>query len=254
MGFAGVCLGWRQRGPELELWRGGGYPGPIILFDTRVETTPQCGAIIRNGRAKRHQTACDGGTRESLGAPAPGGAMTMGLLETVYCPGHRFALPILLIVLVLCLPGCDYGRMKDDEAINTYQTSLPDMPSKTIPTEGGIERLREAVPADLKNPLPHTQEVVERGKERYGTYCLQCHGPAGNGFGTVGQSFAPLPTDLTGSYVQKQSDGGLYAKIGLGFRRHPPLAGTVSEQDRWAIIHYLRSLSPARKVSLLPSA
>ncbi len=31
------------------------------------------------------------------------------------------------------------------------------------------------------------------------------------------------------------------------------MATTVSEEDRWAIIHYLRSLSPARKVSLLPS-
>ena len=166
---------------------------------------------------------------------------------------HRLDLLILLIMFLLYLPGCDYGRMKEDEAINTYQTSLPDMPPKTIPTVDGIERLKEAVPRDLRNPLPRTQQVVERGKERYGFYCLQCHGLSGNGFGTVGQSFAPLPTDLTGSYAQKQSDGGLYAKIGLGFRRHPPMATTVSEEDRWAIIHYLRSLSPARKASLLPS-
>ena len=166
---------------------------------------------------------------------------------------HPLDLLILLTMLVLYLPGCDYGRMKEDEAINTYQTSLPDMPLKTIPTVDGIERLKEAVPRDLNNPLPRSQGIVERGKERYGFYCLQCHGPTGNGFGSVGQSFAPLPTDLTTSYVQKQRDGELYAKIGLGFRRHPPMATTVSEEDRWAIIHYLRSLSPARKVSWLPA-
>jgi mono/diheme cytochrome c family protein len=176
----------------------------------------------------------------------------MRVSETACRAGQNLIIPVLLISLLLCLPGCDYGRMKEDEAINTYQTSLPDMPAKTIPTADGIERLKEAVPRDLKNSLPNTQ-VVDRGKERYGFFCIQCHGLTGNGFGTVGQSFAPLPTDLTGSYVQKQSDGGLYAKIGLGFRRHPPMATTVSEADRWAIIHYLRSLNPARKVSLLPS-
>jgi mono/diheme cytochrome c family protein len=164
---------------------------------------------------------------------------------------HRLDLLILLTILVLYLPGCDYGRMKEDEAINTYQTSLPEMPFKTIPTTDGIERLKEAVPRDLKNPLPRSQGIMDRGKEQYGFYCLQCHGPTGNGFGSVGQSFAPLPTNLTTSYVQKQKDGELYAKIGLGFRRHPPMVTTVSEEDRWAIIHYLRSLNPARKLSLL---
>ena len=177
----------------------------------------------------------------------------MRISECFCRPRQCFDLLILLILAVTCLPGCDYGRMKEDEAINTYQTSLPDMPLKTIPTVDGIERLKEAVPRDLNNPLPRSQGIVERGKERYGFYCLQCHGPTGNGFGSVGQSFAPLPTDLTTSYVQKQRDGELYAKIGLGFRRHPPMATTVSEEDRWAIIHYLRSLSPARKVSWLPA-
>ncbi len=125
----------------------------------------------------------------------------MRMPECVCRPRQRLDLLILLIMFLLYLPGCDYGRMKEDEAINTYQTSLPDMPSKTIPTADGIERLKEAVPRDLKNPLPRAQQVVERGKERYGFYCIQCHGPTGNGFGTVGQSFAPLPTDLTGSYA-----------------------------------------------------
>jgi hypothetical protein len=42
--------------------------------------------------------------------------------------------------------------------------------------------------------------------------------------------------------VQKQSDGELFVKISLGFGRHPPLANTVSEPDRWAVVNYIRSL------------
>jgi hypothetical protein len=42
-----------------------------------------------------------------------------------------------------------------------------------------------------------------------------------------------------------QSDGELYAKIRLGFRRHPLLYSTISENDTWAVIVYLRSLGPS---------
>jgi hypothetical protein len=58
----------------------------------------------------------------------------------------------------------------------------------------------------------------------------------------VGQSFAPLPSNLGESPTQGQSDGQLFYKIGLGSGRHPPLAGTISEEGRWAVVHYLRSL------------
>jgi hypothetical protein len=158
------------------------------------------------------------------------------------CEGLRLILALVVAVLLWSLCGCDYARMKDDEAINTYQTTMPDMPQKTVPVGGGLEVVKESSAQKLKNPLPNNLESIDWGRVRYGFYCLQCHGPKGDGAGTVGQSFAPLPTHLARSYVQKQSDGELFVKISLGFRRHPPLATTVAENDRWAIIHYLRSL------------
>jgi hypothetical protein len=58
----------------------------------------------------------------------------------------------------------------------------------------------------------------------------------------VGQSFTPLPTDLTSRVTLAQKDGELYAKIRLGFRRHPVLFTTVSAEDAWAVIIYVRSM------------
>jgi len=138
--------------------------------------------------------------------------------------------------------GCDYGRMKEQESIRTYETSLPQMPQGTIPVGGGIETVRTSRPDALRNPLPSTPAPVERGKQAYGHYCIMCHGPKGDGNGTVGQSFAPLPSNLRESPVQGQSDGELFYKITLGSGRHPSLADTVSEEDRWAVIYYLRAL------------
>jgi hypothetical protein len=142
-----------------------------------------------------------------------------------------------------------YGRMMNDEAINTFQTSLPVMPKGTIPIDGGIEMLRRSDPKTLNNPLPLTPAVLEQGRKVYTYFCIQCHGPRLDGRATVGQSFFPLPADLLDHRVQSQSDGELFYKVSLGYKRQPPLYATVSVSDRWAVLRYLRILAEGRKRS-----
>ena len=132
--------------------------------------------------------------------------------------------------------------MREDEAVQTFKARMPLMSSTAIPAHGGIEVLRDADPDRLTNPVPSTPESVAEGKQRYVYYCVQCHGPAADGNGTVGQSFAPLPTDLRSPEVQEQSDGSLFARISLGYLRHPPLWYTVAEEHRWALVNYIRAL------------
>jgi len=149
-----------------------------------------------------------------------------------------------IIAVVLFLPawGCNYGRMNEQETIKTYEQTVPAMPEGTIPADGGVEILRHANSKELKNPLPFTPLAVEQGNTAYGYFCIQCHGPQADGRGTVGQSFSPLSANLADPQVQAQSDGEIFVKILLGFKRHPPLATTVSEEDTWAVVNYLRSL------------
>ena len=151
---------------------------------------------------------------------------------------------IALLGLLPALSGCyNYARMKDDEAVETYQAKLPEMPKKTVPTTGGNWIIRESIPDDLVNPLPESSEVIATGAQRYGFYCIHCHGPRGEGDGTVGQSFAPLPANLTSAEVQRQSDGQLFYSISFGFKRHPPLFATATDDERWAVIRYMRALA-----------
>lgn len=142
--------------------------------------------------------------------------------------------------------GCDYARMTNDEALQTHEAALPPLPSGTVPAAGGVEALRAADPKALRSPVSPSPALAERGRTAYGHFCEPCHGPWADGQGTVGQSFAPLPTDLASARVQGQSDGELFRTIGLGLRRHPPLADTVSEADRWAVVAFLRTL-PGRR-------
>jgi mono/diheme cytochrome c family protein len=139
-----------------------------------------------------------------------------------------------------------HGRMRNDEALNPFQISLPVMPGGTIPLGGGIESLRKSDPAQLINPLPMTGSVIERGRKSYDYYCVHCHGTGFDGKATVGQSFYPLPSDLLDPRVQDQKDGELFYKISLGNKRQPPLFATVAKEDRWAVINYLRAMARNR--------
>jgi len=153
------------------------------------------------------------------------------------------ALFLLFALAVQFLYGCNYARMRDDEAAQTYNEEFPTMPKKTIPVDGGIWIEREANPMEMVNAVEPTPEAVALGAERYGFYCIQCHGPMADGNGTVGQSFAPVPTNLRQAQVQDQSDGELFYKIRFGFNRHPALYSTASDMETWAVIRYLRSLA-----------
>jgi hypothetical protein len=132
--------------------------------------------------------------------------------------------------------------MRDDEAVQAYNQEFPQMPKKTVPVDGGIWIEREANPMELENPLPEDSKIISWGWERYGFYCVQCHGPKLDGNGTVGQSFAPLPANLTSSRVQELSDGEIFYRIRFGFNRHPVLYSTVTDSETWAIVRYLRSI------------
>ncbi len=148
-----------------------------------------------------------------------------------------------LLLLLSIVYSFRFFRMWDDEALNTFQVSLPVMPRGTIPVGGGIALLRNAGPKQLINPLPISPAVIERGRISYKYYCIHCHGTGFDGQATVGQSFYPLPTYLLGPKVMDQSDGELFYKISLGYKREPPLYDTVAVHDRWAVINYLRTLA-----------
>ncbi len=151
---------------------------------------------------------------------------------------------LLLLFALGLLGGCDWARMRDQESVRTWEAEMPRATNATIPYGEGMsyQGILHSPPERLKNPLAEGRKSASRGKTAYGYFCVQCHGPKADGLGTVGQSFSPLPTDLRSADVQGQSDGALYKKIRLGFKRHPPLYTTIGDPDTWAVIVYMRTL------------
>lgn len=97
--------------------------------------------------------------------------------------------------------------------------------------------------ADHPNPVPATAGAVAEGRLLFQTYCAQCHGPEARGDGPLAGEMWPPPSDLT-LFAPMHTDGELYWFIskGLPGTEMPAFEGLLSEEERWTIVRYLRSL------------
>ena len=138
-----------------------------------------------------------------------------------------------------------YGRMRETPAVRPYEKPLLIKEVGLVPANGGEAIYRISAGTDIESPINMTQpDIIARGKGVYLIYCAQCHGHKHDGNGTVGQSFAPLPTDLRSAKVQGSPTGVLFKNISYGVPdgRQPPLHSTITVDDRWKVVAYLKSL------------
>jgi mono/diheme cytochrome c family protein len=99
-----------------------------------------------------------------------------------------------------------------------------------------------------KNPLPNTPENWADGKEAFSHYCVACHGMDGQNTGVpfVDHISPPIPS-LASEGVQRYTDGQLKWILDNGIwpSGMPGSKGTLSDDELWAIIIFLRHLPPA---------
>ena len=101
----------------------------------------------------------------------------------------------------------------------------------------------EAPAADKgkKNPVPGGANAIAAGKKIAQTNCVTCHGQGGKGDGPAAVALNPKPADWTSKRVQDESDGEIFWKISNGRGAMPPWKH-LPENDRWQVIHFIRSL------------
>ena len=135
-----------------------------------------------------------------------------------------------------------YGRMRETPVVKPHENPIPAMDEDAVPIHGGEAPLKIGGGEELSSPLKYNApETLSAGKKAYFNYCVPCHGKNLDGLGTVGQSFHPLPGDLKSPQVLDQVDGYLFRSISFGKGRMPALATTMTVEDRWAVVHYIRS-------------
>ena len=112
---------------------------------------------------------------------------------------------------------------------------------------GDTDAERERASAEITaNPFPATAKGLESGKALYDIQCGICHGEKGAGDGYLvrddGGAYPAQPAILTDEKFLAASEGQLYHAIMHGKGMMGSYADKLSYEERWQVIHYVRSL------------
>ncbi len=96
----------------------------------------------------------------------------------------------------------------------------------------------------LKNPFAPMGSTFGTAKVVYMEECAQCHGERGKGDGPEARTHSPLPADLSDERrMSAVTDGEIFYQITEGRRPMPSFKKRLTEDQRWGLVLFVRSLS-----------
>ena len=177
--------------------------------------------------------------------------------------------PSLFAIAALCglvFAGCE-NTLRQDMANQPRQNPLspseffadgrserPALENTVV--RGSVQDDSLIVPKDSNAfPLPVTEELLERGQQRYGIFCTPCHGIQGDGMGMVAMRGMKHPPSYHQERLRNVPNGYLYDVVANGFGAMYGYSAQIPPRDRWAIVAYLRALQLSRNapVGQLPA-
>ena len=168
---------------------------------------------------------------------------------------YKLLCVLFLATLLLLVTAC--GRVESATAEDVAHTEsnehTDDGHDNDMHSETGMDHVHVEAPekfASLKNPFTADHEAIEIGEELFQAYCASCHGPEGAGDGPAAESLEPKPAALSdGMMMNMLSDGYLFWRVSQGGQIEPfnsampAWQATLTEEQRWQIISYVRTLA-----------
>lgn len=155
----------------------------------------------------------------------------------------------LLLMVTYDIIAVDFVSFMEDQPAVDYQEPprrLP--PDDSVPLsrptylDGGAGAL-----GDLANPVPADAVSLQRGELLFSFHCAVCHGPAGQGDGSVVEFWredARRPANLTEARFRAYPDGILYNVVTQGLGGMPPIRENMTERQYWDVINFVHTLQP----------
>ena len=108
----------------------------------------------------------------------------------------------------------------------------------------------DAYPTTYRRPaVPYHAISVQSGLQSYLQLCEPCHGVGGFGDGPASDAFNPPPADLTAKHTGEHTAGDLFWWLSHGIQGKgmPGFQDQLSEEARWDLVNFLRTLSAAEQ-------
>ncbi len=145
------------------------------------------------------------------------------------------------------VPYDTYGEynifVNEQEAKLPVEGTIPRgwMPYEYANTNEGYAQAK----AELKNPLPYTEENLNSGKALFNIYCAVCHGAQGDGQGILVQREKILGIPSYDDAGRAITEGSVYHVMYFGLNAMGSYASQTSIEERWQIDHYVMQLKGA---------
>lgn len=173
---------------------------------------------------------------------------------------------ILVILIAFTATGCfnkkkgpNYQYFPDMYESPSYETYgeyeiFQDGQSALEPAENTIPRGwevyeypntfegKQQASANLKNPLPYTENNVNKGGRLYDIHCAICHGFEGDGQGPLVEREKFLGIPGFDDPNRDMSEGNVYHVMYYGLNNMGSYASQTTTKERWQIDHYVHSL------------
>jgi mono/diheme cytochrome c family protein len=175
---------------------------------------------------------------------------------------RRLAGAVLVVAVAAGLSACrqdmhDTPRYKPLQESDIYADKRSARPIIEGTVARGFLRADDAFYTGMQNgttvekiPMPLTDAVVARGRERFNIYCAPCHGLAGDGDGMIVKRGYKRPTSYHDPRLRNERAGYFFDVMTKGFGQMPDYAAQVSPKDRWAIVAYIRALQLSQHASV----
>ncbi len=149
------------------------------------------------------------------------------------------------------------GGSADMDRMLSFEGELTNA-SIAIPVNGSVpyaypdtdEGRAQAAAEIINNPIPINDANLKDAKELYNIYCGICHGEKGDGAGYLVRDDGKYPAQpanlLLDEYISL-SNGQYYHAIVYGKNLMGGYADKLSNEERWNVIHYIRSLQAKEK-------
>jgi len=199
------------------------------------------------------------------------GAVAVEVLEVPPSRGPaspNFFFGVLLAISVSCLiagyttywamklfpKAIPMAHMLEQPRLDHQEESgfFPDGSGMRMPVEGVVSRISmpynvkdQDTAAVLGNPVPRSGTVLRKGRQTFNNYCSVCHGVLGDGRATLTAAYSAKPTNLLSQSIVGLSDGSMYHVLMEGKNSMPSYAADLSQDERWAVQHYVRVLQRA---------
>jgi mono/diheme cytochrome c family protein len=117
----------------------------------------------------------------------------------------------------------------------------------SMKTAGDEKWVAPASADKVTNPVAASEANLASGKDIFNKTCAICHGKKGKGDGPKTAELDKPVGDFTKEEFIKQSDGAIFWKITEGRKPMPSFKKEMTEEQRWLLVNYVKTLNPKKK-------